>query len=1147
MRVSTVAEEILEVGGIVAGAAMVKALGEVTGLGGPVSLRAAAVLVKIAVISRVDVVAGWVLACIMEHSTTWSVLADFEVENWHLELRWSLIGLCCGVNSDVRNVLSKRVGSGGVVTSEILDRLKDAEAVDVIALMQLCADLGGASSQDPNLAVVVCRMVYEIAFGWVVDALARKPKRKGSLSEHESALWETHQAGAALVQKLYLPVPLWKPDLSDLDVLQNMMKDPIGSIKFTIAKTVLARLNWGAVAVRSTDDDIGGKPFDLFLPRSHHRVVAIAVTNIYLDRLPRPQNDKATALVSTRSTATAVGKSIEYATDIAASATKIMIGDKGADVVKNTGALAQNAVAVVGAYAPNVSIPVPNIQISWTSKSEADFADWCWRFVLSLDLYQPPKSSHTYYLAMNDTFMRPFLPLDTPMLATLRGAMNTDALAAYVLIMISELGHHLPTFQSITWPLLTSVLSTYTARPAALRIMTDVFPSLLRDCGKIWFDDVHWKTFAEKLRPNPDVSTNIYRHLGNAVRDYAEWRLRGKSTEIDVDDVLTIWIRALVSADVWIFDVATVKAVDAVVEVSAVVGGTIANVVRRELKLELKRLVERWYERESKESLAKNAWDAVWGIEGPSLVIRSLTDSLISSVGVVPSLKMAELAPWFVVEGCEIEVEWESELRMKIADILFKKEKFVSVEKNGKKRTLETLCLWKVVGLILDLPVSHAVTPRMWKLFYSLYFERTANLSAFTDVPGLGFLLLKARSDLKSKLITRLNSTTQFYNELIAKQQSVTISGQYSESSLFNESVYLLSLYNAFTMWLQESRFGNNPDQIDISSLSEKYMPVKMEECIRGDVFNFRDDERNVWLEINLKQCERHSDMIRDALIIENASQETIDMPENQKSRRNSISMGGPAQPAPIFLARTPLIPSVPTSETLAKFNADIAFLSKRARAFRTIVIQHQNADDEYITHLSKLYVNDARKERKERKCRGGVMAPDGNISRQCRGAAVVDMHIMQVLMLSEVKDLLANSRQTVEELAGAEYVDAAACISALRIASVVGGLVGAFADDSSEYEGSDRTDAVDKFYDLLTGLDPMIVSEYRPLEWILSDSVDVLGQRVVTGSEPTKRLFALIMMNGAEGGSSVDLGGEKPGSKWVRKVSKIFRPASAP
>ena len=56
---------------------------------------------------------------------------------------------------------------------------------------------------------------------------------------------------------------------------------------------------------------------------------------------------------------------------------------------------------------------------------------------MNLQLYQRPTSYNTYTLDSFANGNRPFESLHAPSLATLRGSMKTNALAAYVLLMIS--------------------------------------------------------------------------------------------------------------------------------------------------------------------------------------------------------------------------------------------------------------------------------------------------------------------------------------------------------------------------------------------------------------------------------------------------------------------------------------------------------------------------------------------------------------------------------------------------------------------------------------------------------------------------------------------------------------------------------------
>jgi hypothetical protein len=117
-----------------------------------------------------------------------------------------------------------------------------------------------------------------------------------------------------------LPIFHWHPSLNDLGVIVNMLKDPVKSVKFQLAKYIIDQLNWG-VLEESADE--------LAIPRSHHRFVAIAVSNICLDKFSARESRS---------------------------------------LIASTTAFAQSAISTVGSIA----------SMSFSNDGNSDFSEWCW-------------------------------------------------------------------------------------------------------------------------------------------------------------------------------------------------------------------------------------------------------------------------------------------------------------------------------------------------------------------------------------------------------------------------------------------------------------------------------------------------------------------------------------------------------------------------------------------------------------------------------------------------------------------------------------------------------------------------------------------------------------------------------------------------
>ncbi|KAJ3120316.1 Ectopic P granules protein 5 [Nowakowskiella sp. JEL0407] len=1142
--------------------------------------------------------------------------------NWDSasRIRWLCIGELYGIRKNVRQELLSRFGVG--LTNASLSKLIDhATPEEISALIDYCQQLtvnplGGRNrntENDPNLALISCHFIYDTSFlkwiermrisalkkgkkliqidqstllGWnkvhengikaltslckcfphLISALlswVRSNLKSASISidsSPDTASFTWSPVTLELISTSYmelfnsLPIYNWQPDLSDLDILHNMLKDPIGSVKFKLAKLVLSNLNWGEV--QSSNPGEKGR-YSLFLPRSHHRAVAIAVSNIYLDKQPQT-NESSTAVVTPRNAANAVGKGIEYATDVAVSTTKKLgvdrvVGEYGVSVMMTTGLAAQNAVALVGAYSPNLEIPVPNIRIGWSSAEEIEFAEWCWKLILSLSIYQSPSSKNTYHLAPNDASLRPFLPLEAPLLSTLRGAVNDDPLAAYVLIMVTELGHNPRIFDSKTWPLLNSLLAGLAQKKPALKVMTEIFPSMIDETSEDeWFSSKNWKVFCGRLHGKVDVDTmnptsdcNLYKILGECVRDYCGESLASSQSLPILKTVKTVvkcWIRFALfdeTGGFLILPLSTLRTLDAICDAANNVGGQFKSIVFEELLNSYQSILNRWetqqQESKTKTSIAKYAYDSVWSTYSPSLVsmrIGGMVSSASAAIGATSPILASAVVPWFIYEALLVEIKLEEDLRRMLAESKLKRISHDDAKMKGI--ALSSTKFAKVISFCLDLPPGHSLTLRAWqvinlkslceckvlplvKLFFSLYLERPASVSAYHDVPGLGYQLLAENDALGKKLIEKLNT-------LIERTHGVSI-----------PDLDMVVLYKSMILWLEDKKLGKSPSAFVSQHLPEKYSHSYLQQCTNGDILLY-SNESNAWPLCNVvKEKERHLAMIAGSAG-KSASQAST--PETRKSKSNSFSLGGPSTSLPAYVSRQPLA-ILHHSDAQKRWNsitANIAFLNKRAQQFNSIVAQHARCDEEYISALPKLYVNEKKKARMEKNCSGGVLAADGTILRKCRGAAVFDFRTNDVKMVSEVKSILENTRTQVEEFSDADRIDASTCVAVVRLAKEI--------ENYGERDGDeDEKDAIRLFYEL-SNLDLRLISEYPPLGWIVKEAIQILGKTIVVMNEnECQRYFSLLLQHATQ----VNKESDSLMFEYVNLYISIFNPLSAP
>jgi hypothetical protein len=120
-----------------------------------------------------------------------------------------------------------------------------------------------------------------------------------------------------------------------------------------------------------------------------------------------------------------------------------------------------------------------------------DFIEWCWIILQRLQLYSPPQNANIYGLSAGDA---PFESIDSATLSTLRGHANNNPLAAYTMLLMSELGHRFGSFneQKMGWSLLQVLLKTGHYR-AFLKTIYQLFHTYYATFGPSVFESDDFK------------------------------------------------------------------------------------------------------------------------------------------------------------------------------------------------------------------------------------------------------------------------------------------------------------------------------------------------------------------------------------------------------------------------------------------------------------------------------------------------------------------------------------------------------------------------------------------------------------------------------------------------------------------------------
>ncbi|KAJ3105254.1 Ectopic P granules protein 5 [Phlyctochytrium planicorne] len=906
--------------------------------------------------------------------------------------------------------------------------------------------------QEPfaDLAAIVSRVIFKVSFlsTYHRDTLSKVARdllcmicesQRAVISHLLSWTRDSFQAMESLPLYLFAELPLnsWSPTHSDFLIIQSMLRDPIGTQKFRLAKFIINKLHWG----------FSNSNADLFIPRTYHRMIALAITNIYLDRQ---------SLKESRS----------------------MIGA--------TTAYASSAISSVGNIARSGTLQGP-------VDKDAEFNEWCWNIVVNLSLFQKPKSVDIYALETFHDGIKPYESLESTTLATLRGAMKTNPLAAYCVLMISEVGYIHYLFEREGWTLL-QLLAEGNFHSAIIKAIVEVLFNFAKTLGievlgSPGFTQFFSQFYRNKLRlPSLQVkyaTDTVEEKLSPA--DSEIWRLF--VTDICSPDVpqpdkellLAVFLKTLFADADWVTCRNSIRLVDSVAEI-AVLNGHLPLLLQ-ELKQEYRRLLSLHESSqssasrfsllnplESAKSLVATIGELYNGY--PTLLVGSERfgkDTLWNRVGTERECF------WFAFASLLVEMEEESADRNRIGDALVR-DPLATLSSLGKEcaKPFSHFTIFRVAYQIAETPEQHPTLPLLFQVFFSLYFERSKQVLKST-FSCFGYRFVYERKDVIERIDRKLDACLKKM-------------GEANDTLLVSE---LKGAYNSMSLWLKEKRLTSNDVYID--HLSPSFNPKRLKEVLQGSVFR-NPLSWNDLLPVEMIQAHVTSLMDHNR-VLRHSRRGSVSLPKSMSFDRH-LKTVSPALPPPLFSPRPPAVLGL--SDYTQAAAGDILktssplLLSKAAR-FLEIVDEHQKCDQNYADLMKNLYVNENKRGRVEKKC-----------SASCSGPAIISYKFCEVKVIPEVKNGLKENRLASEGFSTWDNMDPQVCISTLRLLRIVDWIF-------SDHKPDDSHDFILKFfYDILREYS----SEYKaypPIDAVLKDVVIRIGGSFVSISdEENVKIFKL-------------------------------------
>ncbi|KAJ3250105.1 hypothetical protein HDU77_007085 [Chytriomyces hyalinus] len=823
-----------------------------------------------------------------------------------------------------------------------------------------------------------------------------------------------------------LPLEIWCPTTSDFDSFVAMLRDPVKSDKFELGKCIIESLNWGV----KTEN---GGTNDLYIPQSFHRFLALSLCNLYLDRFMKvPLFSVSSAL----STTAAISKG-------------------------NLGAL----------------IPV----------NDSDFYDWCWMILLELSLYQPPTSQNTYTMLESNggSRIRPFEVLESAQLATLRGAMKSKSLAAFTLLMVSEVGHSVAAFEKDGWAMMQILLDDMRYE-AIVCVVNTLLASFVQTEGINFASGQIFSTFFATF-------------MKSSSRLKLTPTMLQKSTSVGFEAPapywILLWIRVAFSDPDWIHNRRSVQLLDSLAKIAILHDQW--HIICASLRSEYTRLLltfkkpantyamSMFSPMDSLKTVATSIGDymslyptLVVGSSAGSWYYATIPSTIRRSLLHIPS--ETEFA-WYAVLALVAESEVEADLRMEIGNALSKdSQTLVSEMSKGFGKPIELFSIYRVAALISDSDGVHPTLPLLIQIFFSLYFENARNPIVNMN-SCFGFRFFIDNRGLLDRLSKKLS---QYVADLTAAEPK-------GEVLVFKptERDHLATILKASLKWLLEPRLLSS--NIFMGHLDSSYCIHELNSIMHQAPCLFND----LWIDrVPILALREGLQQINSSRRF-SMSSATISRSPSEQFYVHETSL--PGMP---WISRNPVV-TPPSQMALDQAGTilkdDFQVLLSKSRDADKVHRDYLKSDMDYLARLALLYVNNSKTNgRHERKC-----------STACMGAAQFRYTFDEVVLKRDVKQALKDNRSHFETLSEWDNVDSRVCMSALKLVCVAEWA----SSDASMCESQAVDTLLVPFFFKLMALAPSLRS-YPPMAFVLDRCVQTVGALFIGSSrEHTVRLFEIL------------------------------------
>ncbi|KAJ3302970.1 Ectopic P granules protein 5 [Kappamyces sp. JEL0829] len=802
----------------------------------------------------------------------------------------------------------------------------------------------------------------------------------GNILQRSGAHFKTMEA---ILPELFqfLPLDSWHPLPPDVLILENLLKDPVGSAKSNLARSIIDRIDWEHSQVRTcciTQDKIS---IDC------QKILALALVNIHLDLLGRAAT---TGLVHSASTL----------------------------VTHSLGAVDKNL----------------------------EFEKWSWKILKQLSVYATPSSTNSYSLSSG---LQPFESWDSVSLATLKGFATTDAMAAYAVLILSEIGHRFDLFDGSGWEILEVVLASGQI-DAFLSASYNIFRTISQPNNPNIFASVRYRSLVSafwKSKTLADQMPAVLRYLAKTLEEAG-------ARHVDVVFAVKFWCNLVFAVDDWTSSRMHLELLDCLASCCFTLP---------EIDEVLAQLNHRYR-------------SMIFSYSAPRQDTHYVPAKVFQMIGVRASDRFPSLIQekssimgaretaakglyYFLCLAITVEVFAERDIRNKVAASLARNVALSELGTEASEKPVSQFSIYRLAELVLEFPADHPTTPVLWQTFTTLYFERYRSQDSFNN-SCFGYRFFEEKKDVLLGLERKLSAICS----------SNAIPEQWA------------GLVNAISLWMHDPRLLLSSHSIH--SFPPDYYPDFLAGVVSASLLE--QGSREWWKSIIVaaKHTSRPTPP-ETAPAIEFAPQKHLVFPEQ-------------AEHLAAIAIVDPVLKSLTTTsfgENLALFRTEMERLKQKGIRHSVFIQQHNDLDETYLQLLKRLYGTSSVLSTVTKRC-----------GTQCLGV-VFQFEQERSVLHQDVNSSLASNRTQAQALMHLDLVDQDTALSGLQLKQLLQYIVG-FAGSGTE---DSKKKAKELFYAALD-LWELNLQSYPPADIVLTLILKDIGSLLISGNvAETLKIFPLL------------------------------------